>query len=157
MAVEIEAPHALPLWRLARPSRAARLEEVVHEHRAALDKTHLIWRAPGVWLAAGQGAQDVASRVAGHVGATLFELTGAMLFWRVSGNWIDVLAHGSPLDPADQVFNARGVAWTRFIHFEIGVLRSSDATACHVIGALSVAGDLDAALRRARHHAEELP
>lgn len=156
MAIEIGTPKSVPLWRVALQARPETLHAAIRGIGVARGETMILWRGPGLWLLSGPEAQDLAHGAAAATGAVALDITGALLFWRVDGAWPALLAHGSPLDPGEDGFVRRGVAWTKFVHFEIGITRDAP-TCCHIIGARSVSRDLDTALHRAARHAKALP
>ena len=155
MAIDVHAFTTPRMWRIARRSRPEDLADALQAAAADGADTLRLWRAPGVWLCVGDRAPEIAAKAAASTGAATVDLSGAYVLWRIRGDWLGLLAHGSGLDPRDERFVARGVAWTRFVQFDVGVVRlSEDAGA--VLGARSTSQDLDAALRRAARHAEIL-
>lgn len=155
LPIEVDAFTTPRVWRIARRTQANTLADAVRQASAADGDTLRLWRAPGVWICVGDGAEAIATQAASAVAATAIALTGAYAFWRLGGEWLDLLAHGSAFDPEDENFAERRVAWTRFVHFDVAVVRL-DSNTGGVLGARSTARDLDAALRRAARHASIL-
>lgn len=155
MAIDLDAFTTPQVWRIARRSRSEELAVALQAVAADDVDTLRLLRAPGVWICVGDRAPQMTAKAAASTGAVRVDLSGAYAMWRIRGDWLDLIAHGSALDPRDERFAARGVAWTRFVQFDVAVVRlARDAGA--VLGARSTSQDLDAALRRARRHAEIL-